>query len=292
MTVDGKWDEKANGELSEANSSDGSVYTSSEDGTNKKSESLSLEGKVIRNTRKANKMESMLGLPEVTSPRSEPLLFESSSRNELGSASPPFKEFIHDSEDEDSFILDDGSASIGLPSVEGASTTSETVSVVSRKKKERITLLTALSQVCAPRTSELNEFVNCDTNIVPQPGATSPLHEACDEKFPDRLVSPGTNILDVADQLTKDITQRMEKLHFITNYLSHSCMMENRDGDLPVHLLTRRLIEWEASWQERLKLVEVEAWSDATKFTQLHKLMGVCVDQVLNPMVTESTCLS
>jgi hypothetical protein len=129
------------------------------------------------------------------------------------------------------------------------------------------------------------DFANCNTNLVPQPGATSPLHDACHEEFPDRFVSPDTNILDVVDQLAKDITERMNKLHFITKYLSHSCMVENHDGDLPVHLLARRLIEWEASWQGRLKLIEVETWSDATKFTQLHKLMGVCVDQVLNPMV-------
>jgi len=196
---------------------------------------------------------------------------------------PVRNSFIQES-DEESFVLGDGSVSIDLPRIEDANGRNEAPGI-SREPNEHMPLLAAFKRSCSPNADDLPSFVDCNTNMFPRPGATSPLHEACGEEFPNRLSEPGTDILSVADELILDIVHRSEKLDFITKYLPHNCMMENRDGDLPVHLLVRRLVEWEAAWQEQLTFAKVEKWTDVTKFTQIRKCMGECVDKVLNPMV-------
>ena len=292
-----KWDVAPSGEFNGDSSSDGSLYTSgrADEGT-KKSESGS-EKKLPLKSENSN----MLAITNDDSTKDDELHWNdvdsllifakdtaTSKTKEHGTdhdyVNPAYKNFLQGSEDENSFILEDGSASINMQDREDASIRSE-VSSVPRKHNEGSTLLATLSRGCTPNTSDLASFVECDSSMFPKPGGSSPLHEACDEEFPDRLSSQDVNILYVVDELILDIVRRTEKINFITKYLPYLCMTENQDGDLPVHLLVRRLVEWEAAWQEHLTFAKVESWTDVTKFTQLHKCMGECVDKVLNPMV-------
>lgn len=292
------WDVIASKELARSgSSSDGSVYTTSAGSTSLAGISKSSTMPNVDDPSKGDEshqdtdLESLLGLPKNNGEGTdEPHLYDSApSQN---GRSLPHNLTMDDSEDEDSFVMDDSIASsidlsgIGNGSTHSldGSTMSETASALSTKRTENITLLDAIRTGCTPHASDISSLVQCESGIIPQPGSTSPLHEACYDEFPYRLAIDRVNVLEVVDDLLQDITKRREKLAFVTNYLSHTSMMEDRNGDLPVHLLARRLIEWEASWQLQLNAEMVDDWTKVAKFTQIHKIMGECVQLVIQPM--------
>ena len=151
----------------------------------------------------------------------------------------------------------------------------------------RFNLISSLKYGACSST-DLHKMVQCNAETVAQDGRL-PLHELCDRKFPDRFSQPNVDIISIADDLIDDIMNCRESLDIVTPTNLGACLVQDKEGDLPVHLLTRRLIEWEALWQEKINsLEEIELASDAAKFTRLHKTMGECVDVVLNPIVRNS----
>ncbi|GAX19338.1 hypothetical protein FisN_4Lh082 [Fistulifera solaris] len=113
-----------------------------------------------------------------------------------------------------------------------------------------------------------------------------PLHVLCDRQFPDRSAIP---VRERMRLLLQDVGSFRDIVFYVKNLYSDACLCRDAAGDLPVHLLARAFMCWEAQWYEA---VYEEAAKDqrsnsktAVAITYLYQLMSESVEFVLEPMI-------
>jgi hypothetical protein len=117
----------------------------------------------------------------------------------------------------------------------------------------------------------------------------TPLHTVCDRGIPFRSSELAT---DLTESLVNDISNYEKLIAIIVSSHKDSCLIVDRKGDLAVHLLARRLMEWEAGWYETI-YEQAQNEKDAQgktaiAITTLYQIMSRCVHEVLQP-IADST---
>eukprot|EP00980_Cylindrotheca_fusiformis_P015824 scaffold4634_cov122-Cylindrotheca_fusiformis.AAC.5 len=112
------------------------------------------------------------------------------------------------------------------------------------------------------------------------------IHEFCCRQFPDRSWCDSS--CSVAD-LVEDILCFNKMLKLLHDKDPDACTLMDNEGNLPVHLLSRLLIEWETSWYQKV-------YSDANdsdrkgeneaEVSKLYQMMSQCVDLLLKAVAT------
>ena len=113
-----------------------------------------------------------------------------------------------------------------------------------------------------------------------------PLHALCDRGMPDRSGFPITTL---TDYLLRDVTTYRSLIDCVVDSYPQACLMQDKNFDLPVHLIARRLMEWEATWYEIVyqKAAKERNASGATAsaITTLYQTMSMTIEKVLLPLV-------
>lgn len=122
----------------------------------------------------------------------------------------------------------------------------------------------------------------------------TPLHALCDRGMPAvGSSSPPDDDPLLANTLMNDITQLQELLSIVLESNPTACVVADRQGDLPVHLLARRLLVWEASWYETIYQQAQKERDLKGKMTiiitKLYHAMSQCIQRVLAPIVSQSS---
>ena len=94
------------------------------------------------------------------------------------------------------------------------------------------------------------------------------------------------------DNLTADIMSHRVLLKVVTYAEVMLCIRTDRRGNLPVHFLARRLIEWEERWKAELERrrgdlssLTRDNVSRETRLNTLYQTMSQCVEVVLRPII-------
>ena len=113
-----------------------------------------------------------------------------------------------------------------------------------------------------------------------------PLHELCDRGMPDRSGFP---IATLTEYLLKDIASYKTLVYILVDCYPEGCTVQDRNLDLPVHLMARRLMEWEATWYEIVyqKAAKEKNADGATALaiTKLYHAMSESIDKMLQPLL-------
>ena len=114
-----------------------------------------------------------------------------------------------------------------------------------------------------------------------------PLHAACCRGFPDRFKKQkNSDVLSILDRLVRDIVKFRTIVEIVADTYVDACAEPDKNGDLPVHLLARRLIEWESAWHFKFQSANISSGEDLAKITRLHQEMAQSIDTVLHPIAT------
>jgi hypothetical protein len=117
-----------------------------------------------------------------------------------------------------------------------------------------------------------------------------PLHVVCDRNFPDRSLSTQG---DITYGLVRDIMEHKRLIEAIAGANMEACTVPDENGDLPVHILARRLMEWEAQWYQKVyENAQNESPDDggkAASITKLYQTMSQSIDLVLHPTAASRT---
>jgi len=114
-----------------------------------------------------------------------------------------------------------------------------------------------------------------------------PLHVACAQKFPSLNYSG--NVLDYVNALVTDVADRWALIRTLAVSHTKGCSKTDKSGDLPVHLLARNFLQWEEEWKTVISadLAQVKVTSsDVAVFTRLYQTMAMCIDLVLQPIIS------
>jgi hypothetical protein len=110
------------------------------------------------------------------------------------------------------------------------------------------------------------------------------MHEICCRDFPDRFTH--NSFCRVAD-LVGDVVELKNTLTLLKDTDQDACTLVDEDGDLPVHLLARLLMEWEAGWYQKVYSEargEDKEEENGAGITTLYQTMSQCIDLVLKPV--------
>ena len=117
-----------------------------------------------------------------------------------------------------------------------------------------------------------------------------PLHVVCDRPFPER--STTTTEKNIAHALAKDVDERRRIIELVLSANVQACTVPDENGDLPVHLLARQLMEWEAQWYqkvyEKAQTGSKDEDDNAVAITKLYQSMSQTIDLVLQPVATNN----
>jgi len=118
------------------------------------------------------------------------------------------------------------------------------------------------------------------------------LHVACNRCFPDRFrKKKTTDLLSILDHLVDDIIMFRSIIEIVAWAFKEACAVPDKNSDLPVHLLARRLLEWESDWHFKFQNGSISSGEDMAKLTRLHQEMALSIDIVLEPIaVTRASC--
>lgn len=137
---------------------------------------------------------------------------------------------------------------------------------------------------------EISKAINEDLTIAylkdPDDGQML-LHRFSSSPFPSHVDSD--NFLD---QLLYDIRIFKEKLDLIYVLFPAASEVIDADGDLPVHLLARNLMEWETTWYAKMynqaskETINGSSGGPATRaITTLYHTMSLCIETLLKRVV-------
>ena len=118
------------------------------------------------------------------------------------------------------------------------------------------------------------------------------LHVACNRCFPDRFrKKKTTDLLSILDHLINDISMFRSIIEIVARAFKEACAVPDKNSDLPVHLLARRLLEWESEWHFKFENGSILSGENMAKLTRLHREMALSIDIVLEPIaVTRASC--
>jgi hypothetical protein len=119
-------------------------------------------------------------------------------------------------------------------------------------------------------------------------GDRYPLHAACTREFPTRSSKSKGSLVQ---ELVKDVEDRKDLILAVSSAYIDACTFTDTNGDLPVHLLARQLMEWEAQWYQKVyeNAQQENPEQNATSITRLYQAMSQCIDMLLLPIVTNKT---
>ncbi|VEU37607.1 unnamed protein product [Pseudo-nitzschia multistriata] len=121
---------------------------------------------------------------------------------------------------------------------------------------------------------------------------TFALHAACFRAFPKRFGKDQTcRINDLID----DLTLYRKLIEVLVEADPYVCQRVNENGDLPVHIMARHLMEWEGRWYQKVydKARNSDEEPDSgSGITKLYQSMSECINLVLQPISeVDSLCL-
>lgn len=113
-----------------------------------------------------------------------------------------------------------------------------------------------------------------------------PLHALCDRGLPDRSsVAVGS----VSNFLLEDIASYKNLIRFIFDFYPNASLVQDKKLDLPVHLIARRLMEWEATWYEivyqKAAKEKDPTGTTAIVITKLYQTMSESIEMLLQPIL-------
>ena len=117
-----------------------------------------------------------------------------------------------------------------------------------------------------------------------------PLHQLCAKFFPDRSKLTGR---DYTDALTHDILDLKTAISLVTSANEKACKCVDKFKDLASHLAARNLMEWEASWYERVyqsAATDKERASSA-EISKLYQYMSECIEILIRPIINSKDLL-
>lgn len=116
-----------------------------------------------------------------------------------------------------------------------------------------------------------------------------PLHVLCDRGFPDRSTVP---VRDRMHLLLQDVGNFRDIVFYVKNLYPDACLAPDAAGDLPVHLLARTFMCWEAQWYEAVYEEAAKDQQSSAKtsvaITYLYQLMSECVEFLLEAVMLSS----
>eukprot|EP00934_Nitzschia_sp_Nitz4_P004904 Nitzschia sp. Nitz4//scaffold138_size62050//10919//15553//NITZ4_006383-RA/size62050-processed-gene-0.44-mRNA-1//1//CDS//3329535752//4894//frame0 len=118
------------------------------------------------------------------------------------------------------------------------------------------------------------------------------LHTLCAKEFPNRFAEGEPCLVkDLVDDVVelKSAVSELVRLH------PEGCRQVDEEGDLPVHILSRQLMEWEAQWYqkvyEKARDDEEEKPGGGAGITTLYQTMSQLIDILLRPLeADEDSC--
>ena len=116
-----------------------------------------------------------------------------------------------------------------------------------------------------------------------------PLHVICSRRLPDRASIETSMLTQV---LVLDIESYKQLVELVLSPHVAACMELDKSGDLPIHLLARNLMQWEAMWYERVytqaSKEEDPNGKTSTDISKLYRVMSETVELVLSPISASS----
>lgn len=114
---------------------------------------------------------------------------------------------------------------------------------------------------------------------------TYPLHAACARDFDDKF-ERGQPCL--VQDLVNDIVLRKSLITALARADPDICITVDANGDLPVHIIARQMMEWEARWYQKVYENAKEDGSEKSDngagITTLYQTMSQIVDVLLKPL--------
>jgi hypothetical protein len=118
------------------------------------------------------------------------------------------------------------------------------------------------------------------------------IHAACSRTFPERF---GTAQKCRVRDLVDDIMLHQKLVGALVAANPNACMRVDQNGDLPAHIMARRLMEWEAKWYQKVyekAKVEDQEDDNGAGITKLYQTMSECINILLQPVARNpSLCL-
>ncbi len=122
-----------------------------------------------------------------------------------------------------------------------------------------------------------------------------PLHALCDTSLEDSLLFTHPVGLEIDDTITyciKEISRHRMLIKLITWSYIGACAQPDTKGDLPSHLLGRRLIEWMISLQRFMTQSQLNI-TNYERITTLSKIISESIEVVLRPLsLNKGACMS
>jgi len=121
---------------------------------------------------------------------------------------------------------------------------------------------------------------------------TFALHAACSRAFPKRFGKDQTcRINDLID----DLVLHRKLIEALVTVDPETCRRVDENGDLPVHIMARQLMEWEGRWYQKVydKARNKDEESDSVAgITKLYESMSECINVLLQPITQDDAlCL-
>lgn len=121
---------------------------------------------------------------------------------------------------------------------------------------------------------------------------TYALHSACLRAFPKRFAKNQTcRVTDLVDDLR--LHRRLIEALIVAN--PGTCRHVDVNGDLPVHIMARHLMEWEGQWYQKVydkAKGQDDDQDNGSGITTLYQSMSECINVLLEPIIVDkSLCL-
>ena len=118
------------------------------------------------------------------------------------------------------------------------------------------------------------------------------LHTACLRAFPKRFAKDQTCRVN---DLINDLALHQKLIGALIEANPETCRRVDVNGDLPVHILARHLMEWEAQWYQKVydkARNDDDEPDNGSGITTLYKTMSECINALLQPISQDdSLCL-
>mmetsp|Transcript_16090 Transcript_16090/g.37296 ORF Transcript_16090/g.37296 Transcript_16090/m.37296 type:complete len:1699 (+) Transcript_16090:225-5321(+) len=121
---------------------------------------------------------------------------------------------------------------------------------------------------------------------------TSALHSACLRAFPKRFSSDHScRVMD----LVNDLHLHRKLIEALVVADRKTCRQVDSNGDLPVHIMARHLMEWEGRWYQKVynrATGQEDDQDNGAGITRLYQSMSECINILLEPVIeSDSLCL-
>jgi hypothetical protein len=115
------------------------------------------------------------------------------------------------------------------------------------------------------------------------------LHSACSRAFPTRFAKGQT--CRVKD-LVADLQLHRKLIEALVTANPETCRRIDTNGDLPVHIMARQLMEWEGQWYQKVydkAKGQDEDQDSGAGITTLYQSMSECVNFLLQPIIEDTS---